>query len=395
MKQNWTYKKLGEVTSFVKDGDWIESRYQSENGIRLIQTGNVGSGFFKAKEDKPHYISEETFKELGCTEIYSGDCLVSRLPEPIGRACIIPDVNYRMITAVDCTIIRFKDIMSPQLFVYYTKSKEYEREINNHTTGTTRKRISRKNLESVCVPVPPIETQSRIVSELDLLQSIIDKQQAQLKELDKLAQAVFYDMFGDPVENEKKWPIASIKDVCDSIVRGPFGSALKKEFFVEPNDSTYKVYEQKHAIQKDATIGSYYIDDKRFQSLKRFELQAGDIIMSCSGTIGELFEIPLGAEKGIMNQALLKFTLNKRIDKRYFLFAMDFIKESFETKGTGLQNIGSVNTIKSTKVSLPPLPLQQEFAEKIELIERQKLAISQSLAETRKLFDYTMDKYFG
>ena len=77
----------------IADGDWIESRHQSDDGIRLIQTGNIGNGVFKAKDDKPHYISESTFAELGCTEIFAGDCLVSRLPDPVGRACIIPELN--------------------------------------------------------------------------------------------------------------------------------------------------------------------------------------------------------------------------------------------------------------------------------------------------------------
>ena len=82
--------KLSSLCSTFADGDWIESKDQSELGIRLIQTGNVGNGFFKDKEEKSRYISEETFDNLHCTEIYPGDILVSRLPDPIGRACIIP-----------------------------------------------------------------------------------------------------------------------------------------------------------------------------------------------------------------------------------------------------------------------------------------------------------------
>ena len=143
MKQGWEINKLKDISVLITDGDWIESRHQSDDGIRLIQTGNIGNGIFKAKDAKPHYISEETFKELGCTEIFSGDCLVSRLPEPVGRACIIPELDYRMITAVDCTIIRFNDFILPKFFVYYSQSSKYLRDINNSTTGTTRKRISR------------------------------------------------------------------------------------------------------------------------------------------------------------------------------------------------------------------------------------------------------------
>lgn len=394
MKQGWEIKKLKDISVLIADGDWIESRHQSDAGIRLIQTGNIGNGVFKAKDDKPHYISEETFKELGCTEIFAGDCLVSRLPDPVGRACIVPEVDCRMITAVDCSIIRFRNIILPKLFIYYSQSASYQRNINNNTTGTTRKRISRKNLESIPIPVPPLPEQEKIVSELDCLSGIIEKKRQQLKELDALAQSIFYEMFGNPVDNERGWEVATIDSLCSSIVRGPFGSALKKEFFVEPNPTTYKVYEQKHAIQKDSSIGTYYISAERFKSLSRFEVKSGDIIMSCSGTIGEFYEIPIDAEKGVMNQALLKFTLSNSIEKVYFLYTMEWVKDNFDKKGTGLQNIGSVGTIKKTNVALPPLPLQQSFAQKIEAIEQQKALIKQSIAEVETLFNARMQEYF-
>lgn len=395
MKEGWERKKIKDISVLIADGDWIESKHQSDEGIRLIQTGNIGNGVFKAKEDKPHYISEYTFDELGCTEIFSGDCLVSRLPEPVGRACLIPEIGCRMITAVDCSIIRFKEIILPKLFIYYTQSATYNRDVSNLTTGTTRKRISRKNLESILIPIPPLEEQGRIVGELDCLSGVIEKKKEQLMELDALAQSIFYEMFGNPVENDRAWEVSSMDNLCSSIVRGPFGSALKKDFFIEPNKDAYKVYEQKHAIQKNAEIGTYYISAERFRTLSRFEVKVGDIIMSCSGTIGEFYEIPIGAEKGLMNQALLKFTLNKSIEKLYFLFAMEWVKNNFEKKGSGLQNIGSVGTIKKTQISLPPLSLQQQFADKIELIEKQKELVRKSIEEVEMLFNSRMDYYFG
>ena len=202
-------------------------------------------------------------------------------------------------------------------------------------------------------------------------------------------------MFGDPITNEKGWEVKTISNLCASIVRGPFGSALKKEYFIEQNPTAYKVYEQKHAIQKNAKIGTYYISAERFETLSRFEVKEGDIIMSCSGTIGEFFEIPNGAEKGLMNQALLKFSLNNHINKIYFLYVMERVKDNFEKKGSGLQNIGSVGTIKEILISLPPLPLQHQFATKIEAIEKQKELIKQSISETETLFNARMQEHFG
>ena len=237
-------------------------------------------------------------------------------------------------------------------------------------------------------------TQLAIVTELDKINELIRLKKEQLKDFDNLAQSLFYEMFGDPVENEKGWEVSSVENVCSSIVRGPFGSALKKEFFVEPNSNTYKVYEQKHAIQKDAKIGSYYVTEEKFKELSRFEVKSGDIIMSCSGTIGELFIIPPNAEKGLMNQALLKFTLNNQIYKRFFLFLMDCVKKDFTVRGTGLQNIGSVKIIKAMTFGLPPLSLQRLFAQRIEQIEREKSEVQKSIQDLETLLASRMQYWF-
>ena len=108
-KGAYTMVQLGELAELFTDGNWIESKDQSPTGIRLIQTGNIGIGdYIDKKAERARFISEETFKRLGCTEVFPGDVLVSRLPDPVGRACAIPDLGIRMITAVDCTIIRFR-----------------------------------------------------------------------------------------------------------------------------------------------------------------------------------------------------------------------------------------------------------------------------------------------
>lgn len=396
MRENWEVKNIGDVCDFFCDGDWIENKDQSVSGIRLIQTGNIGRGYFRDKSDSYKFISESTFDKLGCKEVFPGDILISRLPDPIGRACIIPPfLKGRFITAVDCTIVRTNDLLLPKFFVYYTMSNTYYLRLKIFITGAVRKRISRSNLSKINILIPPLQTQQQIVEELDCLTSIIEKQKKQLEELDNLAQSIFYDMFGDPIENEKEWNAVTIENVCSSIIRGPFGSALKKEFFVAKDNSTYKVYEQKNAINKNAFIGTYYISKKMYDSLSRFEVFPNDIIMTCSGTIGELFVIPYGAEKGIINQALLKFTLNNKIERDYFLFMMDLMKSKLDIKGCGIQNIGSVKYIKAIMFGLPPLLLQQQFAAKIEAIEKQKELIKKSIKETEDLFNSRMDYYFN
>jgi type I restriction enzyme S subunit len=157
-------QELSNLCSKFIDGDWIESKDQSNSGIRLIQTGNVGLGVFKNKSGKERYISDSTFKKLKCSEIFPGDILVSRLPDPVGRTCVIPDIGKRMITAVDCTIIRLNsNLILPEYFRLYTLSNVYFNEISEKITGTTRDRISRKNLGTVRIPICSIENQLEII----------------------------------------------------------------------------------------------------------------------------------------------------------------------------------------------------------------------------------------
>ena len=196
--------RLKDVCTVFTDGDWIESKDQSEEGIRLVQTGNIGEGIYLEKEERAKYISEDTFERLKCTEIFPGDILVSRLPEPVGRACIVPDKSERMITAVDCTICRPDEtIISKEYLCYFMRSNAYYTRLLGNVTGTTRKRISRKNLGNIELNIPTKDVQRAVVEQLDRLIKIIDSRIKEISLLDDLIKARFVEMFGDPVENSK------------------------------------------------------------------------------------------------------------------------------------------------------------------------------------------------
>ena len=213
--EKWEEKTIKQLSILICDGDWIESKNQSQSGIRLIQTGNVGNGFYKDKPENSRYISEETFKKLNCTEIFSGDCLVSRLPEPLGRACLIPNKNERMITAVDCSIIRFnaKNII-PKYFIYYSMSNNYHNKIINLSTGATRQRISRKNLETITIPTPNLKEQQRIVGILDETFENIEKaKQNALQNLNnakELYKNIQTSIFNEPFEKKELGEICTL-----------------------------------------------------------------------------------------------------------------------------------------------------------------------------------------
>ena len=159
------------------------------------------------------------------------------------------------------------------------------------------------------------------------------------------------------------WDIVSLDDLVakDGLIRGPFGGTLKKEYFV---NNGYKVYEQGNAIYGSVELGNYYIDNEKFKELKRFEVKEGDFIVSCSGTIGKIYRLPKRLPKGIINQALLKITINENVISSDFfqiMFNWSKVQNSIidSTQGGAMKNLVGMPIFKKTKM-LKPQPLEQE-----------------------------------
>lgn len=156
------------------------------------------------------------------------------------------------------------------------------------------------------------------------------------------------------------WDLVSLQNMAiqNGLVRGPFGGSIKKEHFTKTG---YKVYEQRNAIYGTIDIGNYYIDQKKFDELKRFSVSHNDFIISCSGTIGRIYQIPDKYPKGVINQALLKITLNNSIDSKYFYhyFKWDAFQARIidGTQGGAMKNLVGMAEFKQ---SLMPLPTAKE-----------------------------------
>ena len=163
---DWEQRKLEGLCDLFTDGDWIESKDQCGSGVRLIQTGNIGVTEYLDKPDNKKWISGETFNQLHCKEVFPGDILISRLPEPAGRACIIPHLGTKMITAVDCTIVRTSTNTTASFLVQYLSSQPYFNEVNKCLAGGTRQRISRSALAEFKVLVPSEKAEQDIIGKV-------------------------------------------------------------------------------------------------------------------------------------------------------------------------------------------------------------------------------------
>ena len=166
--EHWNIAKVQQLAqrsqnSFT-DGDWIESPYITTDGIRLLQTGNIGSGHYV--EQGFRYISEQTFSEFNCTEIAPNDILICRLGDPVARACLAPDLDKRMITSVDVCIVKPAQNVNPIFAVFVMNSAKYLDWIKSLVRGSTRDRISRSMLSKFKLPFPPLEEQNQIANHL-------------------------------------------------------------------------------------------------------------------------------------------------------------------------------------------------------------------------------------
>lgn len=167
------------------DGDWVESKDQDENGdVRLTQLADVGDGVWRDRSNR--FMTSVKAKELGCTVLEPGDVLIARMPDPLGRACLFPGDDKPAVTVVDVAIARpGRTGVDPRWLMYFLNAPSTRLGISAYEAGSTRKRVSRKNLEKIEVPVPPLEEQKRIVERLDTALSLLDANEAALKRTTK------------------------------------------------------------------------------------------------------------------------------------------------------------------------------------------------------------------
>ncbi|EAJ0235994.1 hypothetical protein CGT61_06015 [Campylobacter upsaliensis] len=204
--------------------------------------------------------------------------------------------------------------------------------------------------------------------EKDKEQKAFFKSQIQIlkKELTKCKEITPLNLSEAPFEIPNSWAWVKLGDICE-MKKGPFGSAITKDMFIPNGNNAVKIYEQKNAIQKSETLGEYYISLEHFEKLKQFEVFENDIIVSCAGTIGEIFRIPKNAPKGIINQALMKIKLVNEEWIPYFMIFFDFLikqKSQENSKGSAIKNIPPLDILKNFSIPLPPLQ-EQEYITQI------------------------------
>jgi len=367
--------RLKDICKVFTDGDWIESKDQSDEGIRLVQTGNIGEGKYLEKEDRAKYISEDTFESLKCTEIFPGDILVSRLPEPVGRACIIPPKAERMITAVDCTICRpDEEIIRKEYLCYFMQSEAYYTRLMNNVTGTTRKRISRKNLGNVELDIPSLDIQENVVKKLDIISNVINNRQSEIEHLDNLIKARFVEMFGDE-SNPFKWPIINVEDVAKVSV----GVVIKPAQYYTDAEHGVKAFRSLNIgpmIIKDGdwVYFSYEGNDKNAKS----QLKENDLLIVRSGAPGTACVVPKQYEGCNAIDIIIARPNIDKINPYYLCMYTNMPhgkRQIDEGTGGAAQQHFNVGKYNKLRLMMPPLELQNEFVNFIAQVDKSKVAV--------------------
>ncbi len=376
MKQNWEYKKLGDVC------DILDSKRKP------VTKSNRKSGIYP-------YYGATGIQDYVDSYIFDGRFLLvgedgAKWGKGDNSAFIIEGKSWVNNHA---HILRIHENMSDVFIRYFLNGAD----LNSYITGAVVPKLTQAALVSIQIPVPPLSEQSRIVAELDLLTGIIDKQNAQLKELDNLAQAIFYDMFGDPIENPKRWDVKNLGAVCD------FKNGLnfapdetgEKYYLIGVSDfqtkSRLECDETLKTIELSKPLGEEYLladDDILFvRSNGNKDLIARNVLVTTNGLNVTYSGFCIRAR--VKNDDVIPFFLNS-------LLKLPSAHNALTASGHGC-NIANLNqkTLDGFQLILPPHSLQQSFAEKIQSIEKQKETIRASIADTQKLLDYTMDKYFG
>ena len=193
---DWEERKLIDIAGNISDGDWIEANHIFDTGdYRIVQTGNIGIGSFLDKLQNAKYFYQADFDELKANEIFPGDILISRLSDPAGRTSILPDLGVRAVTAVDVAIIRPNDNFHAEFLVAELNSSTILAKVDSLASGSTRKRISRKNLEGVQINLPTFEEQQKIGSFFKQLDDTIALHQRKLDLLKEQKKGFLQKMF--------------------------------------------------------------------------------------------------------------------------------------------------------------------------------------------------------
>lgn len=381
---------VGENGIFM-DGDWVESKDQDPNGdVRLIQLADVGDGEYINKSDR--FLTSQKAAELRCTYLKPGDILVSRMPDPLGKACIFPGDSKSCVTVVDVCIVRpDPKIAHSRWLLHKINSPEFRSLINTFATGTTRKRISRKNLGSLEFPLPPLAEQQRIAAILDQANMLRAKRRAALAKLDTLLQSTFLHLFGDPVTNPMRWEMRRL-DQFGKITTGSTPSRKKPEYYGDHIEW----------IKSDNINTPYHVLTPAQEYLSETGIKVGrgvpenSILITCIAGSPDCIGNAAIADRPVAFNQQINALTPKQDGITYFLYIQFLVgKRLVQGASTNsMKGMVSKSSFSSVEFMSPPLEMQRDFSRKAMKIQSEVDKQTHSLEKFDNLFHALQQRAF-
>ena len=389
MREGWTYKKLGDTLIFDK-------RFQGLNGCKqekIVKFSHVSA------EELKNIVDDRGNVQLLSTGNFTGFTTIEKAGTSLnkGEVITIPTGGTANIKYYNGLFVDSGNIIGVAIdssivlrFIYYAMLANNDI-INSYYRGASIKHPYMPDIYKLLIPIPPVSVQQQIVSELDLLSSVIEKQKVQIEELDKLAQSIFYDMFGDPVENEKGWKTRLLSEI------GELARGVSKH---RPRNAPELLGGIMPLIQTgDVANAGMYIQSYNSTYSERGVAQskvwkAGTLCITIAATIGKCAILSFDA---CFPDSVVGFSVNHvYCNNEYIYFIFMRLQAILEENAPAVaqKNI-NLQVLNNLHIPLPPLSLQQEFANKIQAIESMKAKVRQSLKESETLFNSRMDFYFS
>ena len=400
MREGWELKKIGECFSYIKNGANIKQTKGAE-GYPITRIETLSGGVFN--RDRLGYADVVDLEQYKDYILESGDLLVSHINSKtyIGRTVVYEGKQGENIIH-GMNLLRLKhnrSLINSAFLCYYTQSVSFKLDIMRiRKDAVNQSSFAISDFKKIRIPVPVLATQLSIVSELDKLNELIQIKKEQLKDYDALAQSIFYEMFGDPVENEKGWEVKKLGELCSKIGSGatPRGG---NESYKDEGISLIRslnVYNNEFR-RKDLA----YIDDEQAAALSNVTILEDDVLLNITGaSVARCCIVPSDLLPARVNQhvciirpldnVLVPIFLNKVLTNISYQIRLLTLARS---KGATREALPK-SVVDSLLVPPPPLSLQHSFAHKIEQIERQKAEVQKTITDLETLLAARMQYWF-
>lgn len=384
----WEFVQLKEVCKVVSGATPKSNREEYWNGTyNWVTPAELKEDTVEVMETE-RKITKQAIMDSGLKSFPAGTVLLSSRA-PIGKVAIAGVEMYSNQGFKN--LICSNQVFNKYLFWFLKGKNKY---LNTLGRGATFKEISKSIVESVQIPLPPLDEQKRIAKNLDFVSEIIKQYKKQLVEWDKLIQSIFYEMFGNPVTNEKEWEAKKLGDICDI-------TSSKRIFeseYVEEGIPFYRTKEIVELSKGSKVTTELFISNKRYKEIiSKYDVpQIGDLLVSAVGTIGVIWVVNQESPFYFKDGNLLWIKRKGDVTSVFLRYLLELLIEYYKKDVTTGSTYSALTIVKLKQMNayIPPLHLQSQFVKVVTKIEAQKLNVQKVLDQTQDLFESLMQEFF-